>query len=69
MNECITSLSDWQKLNDFVQSNPQFTVPQLRGLLFRREQNGLDKCTRKIGKFLYLNSPGFLNWIEDSENR
>ena len=69
MNECLASLNDWQKLDDFVQSNPQFTVPQMRGLLFNRKKNGLNEHTRKIGKFLYLNSPGFLSWIEHYENR
>lgn len=69
MNDSKPSLNDWQKLEEFVKKNPQFTVQQMRGLLFKREQNGLDEHTRKIGKFLYLNSPGYLNWIENYEIR
>ena len=69
MNDSNPSLNDWQKLEPFLKENKQFEEAQMRGLLFKREQNGLDEHTRKIGKFLYLNSPGFLSWIENYENR
>lgn len=69
MTDRNPSLNDWKKLDSFVEENKQFTVQQLRGLLFNRKHNGLDAHTRKIGKFLYLNSPGFLSWIEDYDNR
>lgn len=69
MNDSNPSLNDWQKLDDFVQSNPQFSVTQMRGLLFKRKQNGLEEYTRKIGKFLYLSNTGFLQWLENSDRR
>lgn len=69
MNDNTPSLNDWNLIDGFLEDNPQFSKTQLRGLLFNRKHNGLDEHTRKIGKFIYLNSPGFLIWIENYENR
>ena len=63
------SLNNWQKLPDFLNNYPQFSEHQMRWLLMRRQENGLSECTRKIGKPLYINVPGFLKWIEGYSER
>lgn len=63
-----SSLDDWQKLSDFLKQNQQFTESQMRWLLLKREFNSLDKCTRKIGKCIYISTSGFNRWIWESEH-
>ncbi|HDY86478.1 hypothetical protein LCGC14_1300380 [marine sediment metagenome] len=58
------NLDDWQKLPVFLRQYPQFQMNQLRTLLLKREVNGLARHIKKIGKPLYINTPGFLSWIE-----
>ena len=69
MNDSKPSLDDWNKLEPFLKKHEQFEESQMRGLLFNRKHNGLEDHTRKIGKFIYINEPGFLNWIENYESR
>ena len=64
-----TTLNDWQKLPEFLDNNPQFTEVQMRGLLLRREQNGLSEATRKVGKPLYISQSRFTSWLENYSNR
>lgn len=46
-----------------------FTKGQLRDWLIRREENGLSKAVRKIGKRLYFNTQFFEEWIEEHKER
>jgi len=63
------SLDDWKKLPEFLEANPQFSEVQMRGLLLRREQNGLSEATRKIGKPIYISQSRFTSWLENYSNR
>jgi len=64
-----SNLDEWMKLPDFLKSFPQFTHNQMRWLLLHRTTNGLDSCTRKLGKPIYLNVPKFLKWVEGYQVR
>lgn len=65
-----SSLKDWVKIKDLVSQNPHLiTLPQMRWLLNKRQLNGLDAHTRKIGKYLYIYVPGFIYWIEHNCER
>lgn len=44
--------------------NYPFTLGQLRSFVLNREENGLDKAIRKIGKRLYIRIDLFDKWIE-----
>lgn len=63
------SLRDWVKVEALIEQYSQFTLPQLRWLLLHRKSNGLSQYVRKIGKPLYINVPGFLQWISDDCER
>lgn len=63
------SLRDWVKVEVLIEQYPQFTLPQMRWLLLHRKSNGLFQYVRKIGKPLYINVPGFLQWISDDCER
>lgn len=64
-----TNIDDWQKLPQFVDEHPQYTMQQMRWLMLHRHENGLDEHTRKIGKPIYIHVPGFLSWIENYSKR
>lgn len=59
------SLNDWVKIDVLVEQYPQFSITQMRWLLLHRESNGLSQHVRKIGKPLYIDIQGFLQWIKD----
>ena len=56
---------------DQIVENPNypFTKGQLRALLLSRNENGLDKCVRKIGKRLYIRKDLFDEWIEQHQGK
>ena len=64
----ISPLDSWQKLPDFLNNHPQFSLQQMRWLLLHRKTNGLSKCIRKIGKPIYINASEFCQWIEEEKN-
>jgi len=59
----FSDLKQWVLLKTIVEEFPQFTLDQIRLLTRHRENNGLDRYCKKIGKTLYLHSSGFSFWI------
>ena len=49
-----------------LMKNPRypFTMGQLRSFALKRDENGLSRATRKIGKRLYFRTDLFDEWIE-----
>jgi hypothetical protein len=44
--------------------NYPFSLGQLRSFILKRQENGLDKAVRKIGKRIYIRIDLFDEWIE-----
>ena len=42
---------------------PSFSEPTLRYLLYKGEENGINKCVRRIGKKILFNISDFENWV------
>jgi len=63
------SLHHWVKITDFLLEYPSYSPSQIKWLLLHRKTNGLSAHVRRIGKPLYLNVPGFLDWIENRAER
>ena len=60
-------MTDFKYLSvkDLVETDScPFTYGQLRGLLLRRNENGLVSATHKIGKRLYIRDDLFAEWME-----
>lgn len=65
LEQVTRDLNAWQPLKKFVEIYPQFTMNQLRWLIFNKEANGMDKCTTKIGKKIYINSDLFCQFMDE----
>ncbi len=46
-----------------------FTRGQLRQFLIKREENGLKKAVRRIGKRIYFRKDLFEQWIENHQEK
>ncbi len=56
---------EYVTLNDLLKrKNYPFTRGQMRAFLMSRDENGLAKAIRKIGKKLYIRVDLFSEWIE-----
>lgn len=49
---------------EFLNRRAWIKPGQLTQWLFRRETNGLSEFTRKIGKTVFIDEPGFDQWID-----
>lgn len=64
INELLADLNNWNTIEEVVEAHPQFTVSQLRRLVWlRNEKPGLSRCMRKMGKKAYINAPAFSIWM------
>lgn len=48
---------------------PSFNLPQIRRILSKRKQNGLDRYVHKIGRRLYLTERGWNQWLSEQVER
>ncbi len=66
------SVQYWEYLNiRQIVNDPHypFTIGQLRTLLNKRQQNGLFKAIRHIGKCLYFRRDLWEEWIESHQEK
>ena len=53
-------LGNWKLASEVATLYPQFTVPQLKRLIWKRnEHRGLSRCYKRVGKRGYINLPLF----------
>lgn len=53
-------LTNWKLASEVATLYPQFSAPQLKNLIWRRDDHkGLSRCYRRIGKRGYINIPLF----------
>jgi hypothetical protein len=50
-----------------ILENYPFTFGQMRNFLMNKHKNGLNNCTRKIGRRLYFREDLFDEWIESKK--
>jgi len=43
--------------------HPTYTASAVRNLLAKRDKNGLQKFTRKLGGKVLISEPGFIYWM------
>jgi len=54
----------WLTIPSLVEfTNEEVTENQIRWWLRSKSTNGLDKCTRIIGRKIYINKNGFMDWF------
>jgi hypothetical protein len=66
-NAFFNGVNDWKTIEKFLEVHDQFQMNQLRWLLRDREDNGLDKAIRKIGKRIYIHDQLFADWMLKSD--
>jgi len=55
----------WLTIPSLIQfTNDEVTENQIRWWLRSKKTNGLSKYTRVIGRKIYINKSGFLEWFE-----
>lgn len=57
-------LEDYLDLQSFLAKYPQFKESQLRWMVVRRKDYGLESSIKRIGRRLYFHVPSFLKWVE-----
>lgn len=58
-------LNHWVTVNELARRNKQFTLSQLKHLIWKRkEHKGLDRCYRIVGKRGYINIKLFALWMD-----
>lgn len=55
---------DLRTVKQVIELRPSFTESMLRGLIFRSEENGLDRAIVKIGRRVHIDLVVFDAWIE-----
>ena len=58
------SVDDYVTIRQLTTSNPAFTEGGVRALIFRAEQNGFNRCIRRIGRKILISKSAFSHWIE-----
>lgn len=58
------SVDDYVTIRQLTTSNPAFTEGGIRALIFRAEQNGFNRCIRRIGRKILISKSAFSHWIE-----
>ena len=48
------SVDDYVTIRQLTTSNPAFTEGGVRALIFRAEQNGFNRCIRRIGRKILI---------------
>jgi|GEM_PF-6394145 len=67
LDEIFSNLSNWKTLPELAETHPQFTYSQLKHLFWKRDQiAGLKRCSKRLGRRLYVNEPAFALWLSGS---
>ena len=56
-------------VRQFCQQHTAFSVGGIRWLLFHRNQNGLERAVRKVGRRVLIDIDQFFLWIEGQNER
>ncbi|BEE19545.1 MULTISPECIES: hypothetical protein [Aeromonas] len=57
-------LNNWVAMVELPKAYPQFSKASLKHLFWKRaERPGLERCSRLVGKKLYINVPMFGLWL------
>lgn len=57
-------LGNWMPMGELPKHYKQFTYPTLKTMFWKRaERPGLERCSRLVGKKLYINVPMFGLWL------
>ncbi|WP_413693954.1 hypothetical protein [Psychromonas sp. KJ10-2] len=52
-------LNNWIPMRKIPSVLPQFSYNQIKTLFWKRESNGLSRCSKMVGRTLYINLPMF----------
>jgi len=67
LDEILSNLSNWKTLPELAETHPQFTYSQLKHLFWKRNEiAGLNRCSKLLGRKLYVNEPAFALWLSNA---
>ena len=61
------NLDDFLDIQTFVARYSQFTVNQLRWLIYNKEEYGLESTLKRVGRKIYIDVPKFMKWVDKQE--
>ena len=67
-NMDFSNLNEWLPLEAIAQRYEQYSIGQLKHWANDRNQNGLDKVCKRVGKRLYIYESGFVLWIKNKKD-
>jgi hypothetical protein len=59
----------WLSLKQLADRLPAFSYTQIQWRLAHREQNGLTKYVRRVGRRLYIRESGFNEWLDQQTEK
>ena len=63
-----TTLDDYLDIPTFLKRYPQFKLGQLRWLVVKKKENGLDKSLKRLGRKLYFHVPSVIALLESQDS-
>ena len=63
-----TILDDYLDIPTFLRRYPQFKEGQLRWLVVKKKENGLDKTLKRLGRKLYFHVPSVIELLESQDS-
>ena len=65
LTQFITNLDNWIPQREIPNRYPQFSPSQIKILFWKRDEHpGLERCSRMVGRRMYINAPLFgLGWL------
>ena len=64
MMEMVQDLNNWMPMDEIPNHYKQFTYTTLKTMFWKRsERPGLERCSRMVGKKLFVNLPLFGLWL------
>jgi hypothetical protein len=64
LTQFITNLDNWIPQREIPKRYPQFSPAQIKILFWKRNEHpGLERCSRIVGRRMYVNAPLFGLWM------
>jgi hypothetical protein len=61
-----STLDDYLDIQSFIKQHPQFRASQIRWMIVKKDENGIQPCLKRLGRRIYINVPKFLAWVNDT---
>jgi len=68
MNEIKDNINRYLTIKQFATKFASFSESTLRNLLFKKTDPGFNKCIKRLGGKIYIDTKTFFEWIDSQNN-